>query len=75
MRKNIIQHFVNLPLFQGINNDTEYQVITNRKMSVKECKQLNCEHARFGYALSRAGDINQDGFKGERSLSQQGVWA
>ena len=34
-------------------------------MGEEECKQLRCEHARFGMSLTKLGDINKDGYNGE----------
>jgi len=43
-------------------------------MSPAECDALNCEHARFGYALTNVGDLDKDGYPGQcitsRSVNQ-----
>ena len=50
---------------EGITKDTQPLRITNRKMKDMECTELNCLNARFGFALSRIGDINRDGYDGK----------
>ncbi|KAL5006756.1 hypothetical protein ScPMuIL_015562 [Solemya velum] len=44
-------------------NETKMQTILSREMSVDECEKLGCEHARFGFSLAKAGDVNRDGFE------------
>ena len=34
-------------------------------MKDQECIQLDCQNARFGFALSAIGDVDLDGFQGE----------
>jgi len=52
-------------LMQGIGADTVRQRINSRTMSSSECEHLQCEHARFGYAVSNVGDLDRDGFPGQ----------
>ncbi|XP_041366895.1 integrin alpha-PS1-like [Gigantopelta aegis] len=47
----------------SFNKYTEYVEILSRTMNDVECKALGCEHARFGFSLASAGDVNQDGFQ------------
>ncbi|KAH9513204.1 hypothetical protein Btru_034367, partial [Bulinus truncatus] len=46
-----------------INNASKPVEILSRSMSDLECQQLKCEHAQFGFSLTKLGDINQDGFQ------------
>ncbi|KAH9513198.1 Integrin alpha-7 [Bulinus truncatus] len=48
---------------RNINNASEPVEILSRSMSDLECQQLKCEHAQFGFSLTKLGDINQDGFQ------------
>ena len=38
--------------------------ILNREMRDAECVQLNCHNAWFGFSLTAAGDLDQDGYPG-----------
>ncbi|XP_064648554.1 integrin alpha-PS1-like isoform X2 [Lineus longissimus] len=47
---------------QGITDKTVPVEITSRNMNEKECMELGCEHARFGFSLANLGDLNRDGY-------------
>ncbi|CAH1788996.1 unnamed protein product [Owenia fusiformis] len=47
----------------GINTNSKRKMIKSRKMPEKECMELNCEHARFGFSLAHVGDLNYDDFQ------------
>jgi len=50
---------------QGVTATTQRQRITSREMSSDECDSLQCEHARFGFALTNIGDLDRDGYSGQ----------
>jgi len=39
-------------------------VIYSRSMKDHECLQVDCQNARFGFALASIGDVDWDGFPG-----------
>ncbi|XP_067649409.1 integrin alpha-PS1-like isoform X1 [Haliotis asinina] len=47
----------------ALNKYTDPIVILSRQMNDQECRELQCEHARFGFSLSKAGDLNGDGYQ------------
>ena len=53
---------------QGITKDTKPIRIASRKMNESECSELDCQNARFGFALTSIGDVDRDGFGGKISL-------
>ncbi|KAL4222473.1 Integrin alpha [Mactra antiquata] len=46
-----------------ITKNTKPQIIRGRSLSQAECDDLECLHARFGFSLTNAGDLNRDGFE------------
>jgi len=48
---------------QGITSLSRPMKIVSRKMKEAECAQLDCQNARFGFALSSIGDVNLDDFE------------
>ena len=50
--------------FQGITSATEPITIPSRPMKDSECHELNCNGARFGFALANIGDVDRDGYDG-----------
>jgi len=51
--------------YQGINSRTVPVRILSRKIRDADCDELNCRAAWFGFALSAAGDLDQDGYQGK----------
>ena len=47
-----------------ITTTTKPKKILGKKATEDECMKFNCEDARFGYALAKAGDLNNDNFQG-----------
>jgi len=50
---------------QGVTATTRRQRITSREKSSDECDSLQCEQARFGFALTNIGDLDRDGYTGQ----------
>ncbi|XP_052797585.1 integrin alpha-6-like [Mya arenaria] len=46
-----------------ITQYTKPQVIKGRTVNQEDCNALKCLHARFGFSLSRAGDLNKDSYQ------------
>ncbi|XP_052246976.1 integrin alpha-6-like isoform X2 [Dreissena polymorpha] len=46
-----------------ITNMTKPHVITGRSTNREDCEKLQCRHARFGFSLAKAGDLNMDGYQ------------